>query len=117
MPPQPHDAAHLWDMLDAARSEVRFVSLKSFEEYLEDEVLQAALERKIEIIGEAARRISEDFKRLHQTVPWRQIIAQRNVIVHEYGEIDQSLIWNVIKENLPNLITTVERLIPPTPDA
>lgn len=112
---QPRDAAHLWDMLEAARSAVRFVSDKTFSEYRDDEILQAALERKIEIIGEAARRVSVDFKGSHHEIPWRQIIAQRNVIVHEYGEVDHSLIWNVIHENLPALIVTLERLVPPEP--
>jgi uncharacterized protein with HEPN domain len=117
MQPRPHDAAHLWDMLDAAKSAVRFVADKTLKEFLADEVLQAALERKIEIIGEAARRVSQDFKDSHQAVPWRRIIAQRNVIIHEYGEIDQNLIWNVTKENLPELISILERLVPPSPKA
>ncbi len=49
------------------------------------------MERSVEIIGEAARRVSETFKKVHPEIPWRSIIAQRSVLTHKYGEIDQEL--------------------------
>lgn len=115
MPQPAHDPAHLWDMLDAARSVLRFVGETTFEGYLRNEVLQAAVERRIEIIGEAARRVSDEFKELHPEIPWRGIIAQRNVLAHEYGEINHTIIWNVITESVPELIELLDSLIPPTP--
>ena len=56
-------------------------------------MLRAAVERNIEIIGEAARRISDDLKQEHPEIPWRKIIAQRNVLIHEYDDIDYKEIW------------------------
>ncbi len=115
MPQPAHDPAHLWDMLDAARSVLRFVGERNFDEYLEDELLQAAVERRIEIIGEAAPRVSDEFKEAHPEIPWHGIIGQRHVLAHEYGEINERIIWNVIKESVPGLIEILEPLLPPIP--
>ncbi|MDM7940169.1 MAG: DUF86 domain-containing protein, partial [Methanothrix sp.] len=86
------DAAYLWDMLDAARSILSFVESKSFEHYLQDRMLQLAVERALEIIGEAARNVSLEFQREHPEIPWIGIIGQRNLLAHEYGAIKQDLI-------------------------
>lgn len=76
----PHlpDHAHLWDMLDAARSVLEFVGDRSRTEYMADPMAQAAVERKIEIIGEAAGRVSSEFKNARPEIPWRRIIGQRS---------------------------------------
>jgi len=79
-------------------------------------MLQAAVERKIEIIGEAARNVSAAFQTQHEEIPWRGIIAQRNVLAHEYGEILIDRIWRVATEHVPDLIARLERLVPPPPD-
>lgn len=83
MRPEDRDAAYLWDVLEAAHSIGKFISDKKLEEYLKDEMLQAAVERKIEIVGEATRRISAAFKETHPDIPWKSMIAQRNVMVHD----------------------------------
>lgn len=98
MQPEPKDAAYLWDMLDAARAIHEFVGASSFQDYQADRKLRGAIERHIEIIGEAANRVSPAFRAAHPEVPWQQIIGQRNVLIHEYGEIDDALIWRVATE-------------------
>lgn len=85
------------------------------EAYLRDRKLHLAVERALEIIGEAARLLSERFKQDHAVVPWRQIIAQRNVLAHEYGEISQERIWAVATGRIPGLIAQLEPLLPPEP--
>lgn len=70
-----------------------------------------AVERALEIIGEAARRVSETFKQAHPEIPWRSIIAQRNVLAHEYNEIEQELIWTVATVRIKELIANLEPLI------
>jgi len=77
MRPDDRDAGYIWDMLDAARSVRDFTNGVTQEDYLRDRKLQLAIERALEIIGEAARLVSADFKALHPEVPWPQIIAQR----------------------------------------
>jgi uncharacterized protein with HEPN domain len=112
MQPEEKDAAYLWDMLQAAREIRDFIRGKSLEDYLNDLVLQAAIERKVEIVGEAARKVSEEFKEIHPEIPWRPIVAQRHVLAHEYGEIRQENIWRVAALRIPELIAALEPLIP-----
>ena len=111
MLPEEKDIAYLWDMLKSAQEIVQFTSGLTIEEYLKDRKLQLAIERSIEIIGEAANRISPGFQDNHPEVPWRKIIAQRNVIAHEYGEIKQERIWTVVTLNIPGLIDKLEPMI------
>ena len=69
MPRERDDASLLWDMLQAARKVRQFVAGKTFYDYGRDEVLQAAVERKLEIVGEAARAVSDEFQQKHPEVP------------------------------------------------
>jgi uncharacterized protein with HEPN domain len=87
MQPDKRDAAYLWDMLDAARTVEQLTSGLDFGQYSNDRRTQLAVERSLEIIGEAAGRVSTSFRNSHPEIPWRQIIGQRNVLIHEYGEI------------------------------
>jgi len=113
MPPDERDVAYLWDMLEAARTARDFTAGATLEDYLGDRKLQLAVERVIEIIGEAARRVSESFRSDHPEIPWRAIIGQRHVLAHEYGEIKQERIWNVATERVSELIALLEPLVPP----
>lgn len=111
MQPEERDAAYLWDMLDAAKTVEHLIADLNFTGYEKDRKTQLAIERALEIIGEAAGRISETFRKSHPEIPWRQIIGQRNVLVHEYGEIKQDRLWKVAKENIPQLIKMLKPLI------
>ena len=113
MLPETRDASYLWDMLDAARAVRDFVSGRSYKDYRQDRMLRGAVERHIEIIGEAAGRVSKTFRDAHPEVPWQRIIAQRNVLVHEYGDIQHDLMWKAATVHIPALVDTLERLSPP----
>ena len=110
------NAAYLWDILDSARKINDFIRGINIQEYMQNEMMQLAIERLLEIIGEAARRVSDDFKEEHSEIQWRNIIAQRNVLAHEYDNIKQELIWTAISVHIPDLITKIEPLIPKIPD-
>jgi uncharacterized protein with HEPN domain len=84
----------------------------TFTQYAADENLRLATERRIEIIGEAARRISPEFKEAHPEIPWRLIIDQRNVLIHAYGEIDNERIWGLAQQDIPQLLQQLEKLQP-----
>lgn len=113
---KPRDSAYLWDMLDAAGAVVSFVGSKTLDDYLKDPMLQAAVERKIEIIGVAAGKISEEFRQTHDHIPWRRIIGLRNVLAHDYGGVDSLALWKVVRINIPELINMLKPLTPPIPD-
>ena len=115
MPLDQSDAGYLWDMLEAARGIVGAVATLTLEQYRADENLRLATERRIEIIGEAAGRVSPGVQRAHPEIPWRSIIAQRHVLAHEYGDVDDELIWTVATVHVPQLIVQLEELIPPPP--
>lgn len=114
MPPE-RDPVHVWDMLKAAEGIIASVNHLSLQEYLKDENLCLAVERRIEIIGEAARRISGSFKEAHPEIPWRLIIDQRNFLIHEYDEIDHQRLWRLAISDIPRLIEQLKPLIPPMP--
>jgi uncharacterized protein with HEPN domain len=111
--PDERDAGYLWDMLDAARSVREITSEATLHEYTTIRVMHRAVERELEIIGEAARRVSEAFKDAHSEVPWQKIIGQRNILAHEYGEVIPERVWAVATENVPTLIAQLEALLPP----
>jgi uncharacterized protein with HEPN domain len=117
MPADDRDAAYLLDMLDAAEEAQTYVQGKTLADYEAEPMLRAAVERKIESIGEAARKVSEGLKQQHAEIPWRKIIAQRNVIAHEYDLIRNAEIWEVATVHIPRLVAALEPLLPPVPSA
>ncbi|MBL7718150.1 MAG: DUF86 domain-containing protein [Flavipsychrobacter sp.] len=82
-----------------------------YETFSFDEKTVDAVVRNFEIIGEGARRIPEEFKLLHPEIEWRRIIGFRNRIVHEYFDIDYSIMWEIIEDYLPELIEKIILLL------
>ena len=110
------DNAYLWDMLTAAHAIETFVKDRTPADYLADLMLRSAVERQVEIIGEAARHISTAFQAAHPEVPWRPMQAQRHVLAHDYGEIRHERIWYVATIHIPALIQQLEPLLPASPE-
>src|SRR4051812_7324784 len=115
MPPEEADPALLWDMMTAATDVVTFIAGKSRDQYLSDKVLRMAVERQVLTIGEAAGKVSKTFRAAHPEIPWQKIIAQRHVVVHDYGRIDSDKIWRVATVHVPSLIQLLTPLVPPAP--
>lgn len=116
MRPEQRDASYLWDMLEAARTVLEFTRGITLSEYSEDRLRYLAVERAIQIIGEAANRVSPEFQEAHPEVPWRKIVDQRNVLVHEYGDVEHALIWELAQRHIPILVDQLESLVPPPPE-
>jgi uncharacterized protein with HEPN domain len=106
------DKAYLWDMLDAALAIAHFVRGKTYAEYLSDRMMQGAVERHVEIIGEAARRVSEATKQAHSGIPWRAIVGQRNILAHEYDQVLHEAIWGIATRRIPELIAILRTILP-----
>jgi uncharacterized protein with HEPN domain len=115
MPPSLRDAAYLWDIVDCCRRAVAATRGLDLASYQSNDLVQAAVERWIEVIGEAARRLSEEFKSAHHEVPWSKIIGQRNVLAHQYREIRQEKLFQVVRQDLPRLLEQLEPELPPPP--
>jgi len=116
MQPEDRDAAYLWDMLQAAREVDQMLDEYDLSAFLADLVMMRAIERSVEIIGESARRVSKSFQDSHQQIPWREIIGQRNILAHEYGQIDHELLFKTATDDIPALIEQIETLLPPLDD-
>jgi uncharacterized protein with HEPN domain len=110
MPPD-RDSVYLWDMLNAAQGVLSSLRGFTFEQFAEDENLSLATQKRIEIIGEAARRISTEFKEAHPEIPWRLIVDQRNVLIHAYDEVDEERIWRLAEQDIPRLIHQLGNLL------
>ena len=110
MRPDDKDMSRLWDMMDAARMAVEFTQDLSYESFLKDRKTRSAVERNLEIIGEAARCVSQQTRDSYPDIPWRSIIALRNIIAHEYGEIFYENLWTICRDKLPQMIKQIEAL-------
>lgn len=116
MRPEDRDAALIWDILNACYEVREFVKNCTYHEFENNKILRYAVERQIIVIGEASRKLSENFKAAHTDIPWPLIIAQRNIIAHEYGEILVERVWRVAKERIPELTDLIEPLLPEIPE-
>lgn len=115
MPRDRGDAAFLHDMFTAARDIGRFIAAKTREDFAGDEILRAAVERKLEIIGEAARGVSQDSQNAQPQVPWQKIVATRHILAHDYDDVNEDIVWRIATVYVPELIRLLRPLIPPTP--
>jgi uncharacterized protein with HEPN domain len=115
MRPDERDAALLWDMLRHSREVVGFVHQRTLVEYEADLILRRAVERSVGIVGEAAARVSKEFRAAHPHISWKPIAAQRHILVHEYRRIRDDKIWRVATVYIPELIRFIEPLVPPPP--
>jgi len=111
MPPGDSDVAYLWDMLNTAREALSYVVRVPEQAYLQDRMRQRALERTIEVLGEAAGRVSEPRRTELSGVDWRRIIGQRIVLAHRYAKVDHALLYKTTRESVPVLIGLLERLL------
>ncbi len=107
------DDAYLLDMLIAAREACEFSADLSWDEFRNSSLHQHAIAKALENIGEAARKVSEETKTIHSDIPWSQIVALRHRIVHDYFRLDLVRIWEIVHEDVPDLIQKLERLVPP----
>jgi uncharacterized protein with HEPN domain len=107
------DDAYVLDMLLAARKVLEFTKGVDWVRFKRDELLQNAVMRQIQIIGEAARVVSPQYQTEHPEVPWRDIVSMRNRLVHEYFRILPERVWDVVEKHIPALVQLLELLVPP----
>lgn len=107
------DQAHLLDILQACRAVADFVAGRDESSFRKDDLLRSAVARKIEIIGEATRRVSADLRAAQPQIPWRGMAGMRDRLIHGYDDVDWSKVWNVATEELPHLEAALGMLIEP----
>lgn len=105
------DREYLVDILEAARLAIEYAQGKTREAFLRDVQCQDAVIRRLEIIGEAARRVSDETREAQAHLPWHRMIGMRNMMIHEYDDIDLPLVWETVQTSLPDLLRMLEKLI------
>ena len=100
-------------MLDAARTALSFAAGRTRDDLSADLMFQFALVRALEIIGEAAARMSEPTRNRHPEIPWTAIVGMRNRLIHGYFDVDLEIVWRTTTNSLPALITILEFILPP----
>jgi len=99
-------------ILDAAREAIAFAKERTRADLDTDRKLNLSLVRLLEIIGEAARGISQEFRDSHPALPWKTMIGMRDRLIHAYFDVNLDVVWQTVTEDLPPLIAQLEKIVP-----
>lgn len=113
----PRDPAYLEHMIEAIARVRRYVGRKRRTGFLRDALLQDAVIRNIEIVGEAAGRVSPEFAAAHPEIPWREIVGMRHRLIHGYLKVNLETVWQAVDRDLPALERGLRALVAPAPPA
>ena len=108
---QHNDFVSLRHMYDHAREAVALAHGRARQDLDSDRVLALALVRLVEIVGEAATRISAQFRSQHPQIPWNATIGLRNRLIHGYDSINHDILWQILTTDFPPLVVTLERIV------
>ena len=108
------DRERLEHMLLAIDRILRYTEGKSFQDMVTNDMMYYAVVKNIEIIGEAANMLTSDFQTAHSETPWKMVKGMRNYIVHEYFQIDNVVVWDVVTQELVPLRNDIQRYISET---
>jgi len=109
---QRDDSVYVGHMLDMSRKATEKVDGLRRLDYEKDENLRLALAHLVQMIGEAARRVSTGVREAHPEIPWADIVGMRSKIVHDYMNVDEDIVWEVVTGDLPALVSALENLAP-----
>jgi uncharacterized protein with HEPN domain len=105
------DKIRLMQMRDAAREAVFFIQRKNRSDLDNDRLLELSLVRLLEMIGEAATKLSSETTALYPDFPHRQMIAMRNRLIHGYDSVALDIVWETVKSDLPNLLLQLDKIL------
>lgn len=98
------------DIIDAMNKATEFVKGISYEKFIEDEKTIFAVVRALEIIGEAVKNIPETVRSKYPKIPWQDMAGMRDILIHEYFEVDISVLWNTVTQDIPKALTAMRHL-------
>lgn len=98
-----NDKAYILHMLDEIKNIENFLTGMDFDKFIGDIKTSKAVERSLEIIGEAAKNLSVEFKEKNKEIPWRDVAGLRDKIIHHYFDVDYQAVWDIVQKNLPEL--------------
>jgi len=106
------DEIRLRHMLDATREAIAFIQNRTRNDLDADRMLVLSLVKSLEIIGEAATRVTNETKEQFRQIPWDAIVSMRNRLIHAYFDIDLDIVWKTTTQDLPSLLGELEKIIP-----
>jgi len=106
------DTVRMRHMLDLPREAAALIRDRKRDDLDSDRILNLALVRLMEIIGEAASRVSEESRKRHTSIAWSQIVSLRHRLIHGYDSVDMDILWRILQEDMPSLIKELERAVP-----
>lgn len=109
--PRERDLVKCEDMRIHAERACEFLGERTLDEFLKDDLIQAAVIRCVEVVGEAARLVSEDTRHRAPQIPWHLIVGMRNVLAHDYGTVVLDRVHEVVTSHLPELLMHLAPLI------
>ncbi len=109
------DNAYLRDILDSARAIRSYLAGVTQAQFEQNQEKQDAVIRRYGVIGEAARRLSPAALKALPDIPWRHITGMRNILIHDYDDVDESTLWDTAQEDLPKLISQLEAYLTTQP--
>ena len=107
------DAAYLWDMVQAISHVQNFVEDITYDDYINSHLIQSAVERQLEILGEAAGRISTELRQANPDIDWKRIVGLRNVLIHQYNKVEIETIWKIATTVVIPIKKRLKSLLPP----
>ena len=105
------DEIRLKHMLDAAKAASEFAAGRKREDLANDRQFVFALVRAVEVIGEAASNVSDEFRARYAQLPWRDIVGMRNRLIHAYFDINLDILWSTVQQDIPSLITAIQAIL------
>jgi len=106
------DSAALLDMLKAARLAVEFREGMDRRAFLDDPKTLSAVLHQLLVLGEAGKRLSQEFRVQHEEIPWKRIVGMRDKLIHGYDDVDLNEVWKTVRSDIPRLIKQLELLAP-----
>ena len=97
------------DILNASKKILRYTEGMGYDDFLENELVRDAVLRNIEIIGEAAKKLSTSHKQAYPDIEWRKIAGMRDIVAHEYFGVSDEIVWNVVTEKIPELLEHLDK--------
>jgi uncharacterized protein with HEPN domain len=110
MPLNEEDLSYLIDIVDCIMDITEFTNSIFYNDFEKDKMRKLAVERQLEVIGQAANKISKETQGLIKNVPWGNIIGLRNKLAHDYGEILAERIWNISRTSIPELLNEIGKI-------
>jgi uncharacterized protein with HEPN domain len=104
------DRIRIQHIIDASNEVMHFTENVSKEEFFKNRMMILSVIKEIEIIGEAASKLSEVVKINNPDIPWRDIIGMRNRLIHGYFDVNVELVWNTVKYNIPYLLSLIQKI-------